>query len=158
MTLRVNDRAKGFTLNSYDGKSYSLHSLEGYKLLIFYKVTCPTCQFTFPFIEKMFKWYGEKIHFLGIAQDSSKEVYEFSKGYGFTFPQLIDAPSYETSKAYDVETVPTIYLIDEWKILFITQGFVKSELENLNFILSSLSDLQALDLFEDKRVPEFKPG
>ena len=159
MPLKVGDRAPGFTLRDYEGNEFSLENLEGYKLLVFYKVTCPTCQLTLPFVERMFRSYGDRIHFLGVVQDPAEEARKFAGDYGLTFPQLIDAPEYKTSVDYDVMVVPTIYLIDpEGKIAFVEESFVKASLEELNRKLAEISGKEVNPLFEDVSVPAFKAG
>lgn len=159
MPLKVGSSAPDFTLKDVEGREYEFHTLEGYKLLVFYKVTCPTCQLTLPFVEKMFRSYRGGINFLGIVQDSPKEAEDFASKYGLTFPQLIDAPDYEVSLAYDVQVVPTIYLIDpDNRIVFVEESFVKSSLEKLNEELAKIADREVNPLFEDVSVPPFKAG
>ncbi len=159
MPLRVGDKAKDFELCDVDGNFHSLSEGEGYKLLVFYKVTCPTCQLTLPFVEKLYNLYGHKITFWGVAQDPDHAVHDFTKTYGLTFPQLIDYPDYQTSVDYNVEVVPTIYLINpEGYVDFVSYSFVKSELKRLNENLASLSEQAPEDIFAGHNVPELKPG
>ena len=130
-----------------------------YRVLVFYKVSCPTCQLTLPFVERMYRSYGERVTFLGIVQDPPREADAFAQKYGLTFRQLIDDPSYEMSLAYDVRTVPTIYLVSpSGKILFMEEGFVKSSMEELNEKVAGIAGAQINPLFEDVSVPAFKAG
>ena len=79
--------------------------------------------------------------------------------YGLTFPQLIDAPDYPTSIDYDVQVVPTYYLISpEGNIELARESFVKKELEELNERLASIAGREVNPLFEDVSVPAFKAG
>ncbi|MGB9874395.1 MAG: peroxiredoxin family protein, partial [Hydrogenobacter sp.] len=129
MPLKIGDKAWNFRLLSYTGKEYSLYETPGYALLTFYKITCPTCQLTLPFIEKMHKLYGDRITFYGIVQDSPKDAEDFTKKYNLTFPQLIDHPDYKVSESYLVEVVPTLYLINPERIVeFVSYSFVRKEL------------------------------
>ncbi len=159
MPLKVGDKSPDFRLKDADGREFKLYSLEGFKLLTFYKVTCPTCQLTLPFVEKMFKSYGDKIYFLGIVQDPPKEAKDFMSKYGLTFPQLIDAPDYGVSLVYDVQVVPTIYMIDENnEVVFAEESFIKKSLEELNSKLADIAEKKVNPLFEDVSVPPFKAG
>ncbi len=67
--------APGFSLNGLDGKSYSLDSLrqKGPVVAAFFKISCPVCQFTFPFLERLYQRYGgDNVTFLGISEDDAK--------------------------------------------------------------------------------------
>lgn len=148
-----------FSLKDCEGREFNLESLEGYKTLVFYKVTCPTCQFTLPFVERMFRSYGGKIHFLGVVQDPEEDARRFAKEYDLTFPQLIDAPDYGVSIDYDIAVVPTIYLVDpQGKVSFVEEGFVKASMEELNRRLADIAGEELNPLFEDVSVPAFKAG
>jgi peroxiredoxin len=157
--MKVGDKALDFTLFSYSGQGYSLYGTHGYVMLVFYKVTCPTCQLTLPFVEKMYKLYGDKITFYGIVQDGPKDAEDFARRYSLTFPQLLDYPDYKVSESYLVEVVPTIYLVNEEKLIeFVSSSFVKKDLENLIRKLSLVAQRPEQDIFEGTQVPVFKPG
>src|SRR6266446_11008545 len=66
----------GFSLSGLDGKSYSLDALrqKGPVVAAFFKISCPVCQFTFPFLQRLYQRYGDDgVTFLGISQDRSEE-------------------------------------------------------------------------------------
>ena len=107
--------APSFSVKGLDGKSYSLSSLlqKGPVVAAFLKVSCPVCQFTFPFLERLFKSYGGgDVAFLGISQDDAKATKEFTDAFGVTFPVALDEEGYPASNAYGLSMVPTIFLID----------------------------------------------
>ena len=63
------NKAPGFSLKSLDNKEYSLNTLleRGPVVAAFFKISCPVCQFTFPFLERLYKQYGDdRATFLGI--------------------------------------------------------------------------------------------
>ncbi|MDQ7081584.1 MAG: TlpA disulfide reductase family protein [Aquificota bacterium] len=133
--------------------------MEGVKVITFYKVTCPTCQLTLPFVEKLHKAYGDSVTFLGIVQDPEGEARKFMEDYGLTFTQLIDAPDYRVSSDYMVDVVPTIYLVDGGnRVLFVEESFLKAGLEKLTSELARLSGKEEIDLFGGVSVPPFKAG
>ena len=58
--LTVGTKAPEFTLKAIDGKEFSLSGELGHGpiVLAFFKVSCPTCQYAFPFLERLHKAYG----------------------------------------------------------------------------------------------------
>ena len=58
--LTVGTTAPDFTLPDMDGKQFSLRQAiaRGPVVLVFFKVSCPVCQFAFPFIERIYKASG----------------------------------------------------------------------------------------------------
>ena len=79
-------------------------------LAVFFKVSCPVCQYTFPFLERMHKAYGDKkVAIVGISQDDQRDTAAFLKEYGVTFPTLLDDPNgYAVSNAYGLTNVPVV--------------------------------------------------
>jgi peroxiredoxin len=155
--------APDFSLKSLDGKEYSLKQLleHGPVLVSFFKVSCPVCQFTFPFLERLHKRYGsEEITFLGLSQDSAKATKEFADEYGVTFPVVLDAEGYPASNAYGLTNVPTTFLIDTDGTVRLTgSGFNKKEMEAIAAELSSRRKIPPAALFRpDESVPDNRPG
>src|ERR1700685_4342116 len=106
--------APGFSLQGLDGREYSLRLLmqKGPVVAAFFKVSCPVCQFTFPFLERLHKRYGgDGVTILGISQDDAKATKTFASEFGVTFPMVLDAKGYPASNAYGLTNVPTIFLI-----------------------------------------------
>lgn len=153
--FKVGSKVPDFTLGQF---ALSKELKGGPLLLTFYKKTCPTCQLTYPFFERLHKQYGKKFRIIGIGQDP--ETREFSTQYGITFPMISDPAPYSVSKQYHLETVPTAFLIlPDQKIDFLTVGFVKNELIELSSRIASLSGQSQIGLFKpEENIPEFKPG
>src|ERR1700722_19633181 len=82
------NKAPDFSLKDSNGRDYSLSApLEkGPVVAAFFKVSCPVCQFTFPFLERLHERYGKSATFLGISQDDAKATTKFTKEYGVKFP------------------------------------------------------------------------
>src|SRR5260370_27342964 len=107
--------APAFSLKDLSGKDYSFPALleKGPVVAAFFKISCPVCQFTFPFIERLFKCYGGGgVTFLGLSQDDEKPTKKFAGEYGVTFPMVLDEKGYPASNAYGMTTVPAIFLVD----------------------------------------------
>src|SRR6201993_387066 len=156
--VNVGKTAPDFSLKGLDGKGYSLEELrrKGPVVAAFFKISCPVCQFTFPFIERLFKRYGGGgVTFLGISQDDAKATKNFAGEYGVTFPMVLDEKGYPASNAYGLTTVPTIFLIDsDGTVKVSSMGFVKSDLESIARDLAERRKIAAAPLFRpDESVP-----
>jgi peroxiredoxin len=157
--------APGFSLKGLEGKEYSLQTLtkQGPVVAAFFKVSCPVCQFTFPFLERIYKRYGgDGVTFLGISQDDARATKDFAKEFGVTFPMLLDEKhnGYPASNAYGLTNVPTIFLIEtDGSVKISCMGFDKKDLESIAAALAERKKIAATVLFRpDESVPAHKPG
>src|SRR6266404_2243194 len=155
--------APGFSLKALDGKEYSLGALteRGPVVAAFFKISCPVCQFTFPFLERLHKRYGgDAVTFLGISQDDTRATQNFAKEYGATFPLLLDENGYPVSNAYGLTNVPTIFLIDTGGTVKVSSvGFDKKDLESIAAHLAERKKISLAPLFRpDEVVTANKPG
>ena len=157
--------APGFSLKAVDGKEYSLDKLtqQGPVVATFFKVSCPVCQFTFPYLERLYKRYGgDGVTFLGISQDDANDTKEFAKEFGTTFPMVLDEKQkgYLASNAYGLTSVPTIFLIEtDGTVKISCMGFDKKDLESIAEELAGRKKIAPAALFRpDEAVPAHKPG
>ena len=156
--------APGFSLKALDNKEYSLCTVmaRGPVVAAFFKISCPVCQFTFPFLERLYRRYGgDGVTFLGISQDDARSTMSFAKEYGVTFPILIDDENgYVASNAYGLSNVPTIFLIDtDGTVKVSSMGFDKKDLETIAANLAERKKTSLAALFRpDEVVPANKPG
>ncbi len=157
------NKAPNLTLKGLDGKEYSLAKLleRGPVLAGFFKISCPVCQFTFPFLERLYKKFGsEGVTFLGISQDDARSTKDFAAEYGVTFPMVMDDKGYPVSNAYGLTTVPTIFLIDpDGAVKISSMGFDKKDLESIGSELAERRKIPLAALFRpNESVPDHKPG
>jgi peroxiredoxin len=162
-TIVPGQNAPDFSLKSIDGTEYSLPKLleRGPLFISFFKVSCPVCQFTFPFLERLYKRYGGKdVTFLGISQDNARATKEFADEYGVTLPTALDAEGYPASNAYGLTNVPTSFLIDsDGSVKIASMGFNKKDLETVAAELSERRKIPAAAFFRpDESVPANRPG
>jgi peroxiredoxin len=162
-TIVAGQTAPDFSLKSTDSTEYSLPKLleRGPVFISFFKVSCPVCQFTFPFLERIYKRYGGKdATFLGISQDNARATKEFADEYGVTFPMLLDTEGYPASNAYGLTNVPTSFLIDtDGSVKIASMGFNKKDLEAVAAELSGRNKIPLSVLFRpDESVPTNRPG
>jgi peroxiredoxin len=155
----------GFALQGLDGNTYSLDELlqKGPVVAAFFKISCPVCQFTFPFLQRLYERYGgDDVTFLGISQDDAKATAGFAREYKITFPMALDAKEkeYPASNAYGLTSVPTIFLIDpEGTVQVSSMGFVKRDLEQIAAALAERRRMAPAALFRaNEDVPANRPG
>jgi peroxiredoxin len=126
-------------------------------LLAFFKVGCPTCQFTFPFLERLYRRSGahREIAMCAISQDDAESTREFRTEFGISIPTLLDKEDegYPVSNAYGLTNVPSLFLVEpDGKISRSLMGFDKRGMEELGRRLGAQP-------FEDgEYVPEWKSG
>jgi peroxiredoxin len=161
--IAAGQTAPDFSVKLIDGTEYSLAKVlqRGPVFVSFFKVSCPVCQFTFPFLERLHKRYGgNEVTFLGISQDNPRATKGFADEYGVTFPMALDAEGYPASNAYGLTTVPSSFLIDtNGSVKIASLGFNKKELEDIAAELSGRGKIPAASLFRGgESVPAHRPG
>jgi peroxiredoxin len=162
-TIQEKEHAPQFSLRDAAGNEYSLAEAlrKGPVVAAFFKISCPVCQFTFPFLERLHKSFGNSAaRFLAISQDDALDTREFCAEYGITFPALIDDDSYTVSNAYGLTNVPSIFLIaPDGAVKLANIGFDKAKLEAMAAELAAATKRTAAPLFRPGEVvPSFKPG
>jgi peroxiredoxin len=162
--LPAGTKAPEINLPSLDGSKFSLQAAlkQGPVLAAFYKVSCPICQYTFPFLERLHKAYGDKKNtIVGISQNAQRDTAAFVKEYGVTFRNLLDDPNgYAISNAYGLTTVPSLFLIGQDGQIEITSvGWVKQEVEDINRKLAAAQATPLPPLFQPgEDVSDFRAG
>ena len=134
--ISIGKGAPDFELKDFNGQTHRLSEAlaRGPVALIFYKGECPTCQFTFPYVQRIFARVGRNSGWTlwGISEDDSDETRQFAKQYGITFDLLIDEYPYPVSAAYGLQFVPAIFLIQsDGKISVSDYGFTKAGLNQM---------------------------
>jgi len=162
-TLKAGNVAPPFDLKGIDGKQYSSRQAlaRGPLLLAFFKVSCPTCQYAFPFIERIYRQFqGEGMQVWAVSQDNARDSEGFAQAFGMTFPVLIDDHPYKTSNAFGIKYVPTLFLISSaGQIELMSDGFAKADLLAIQKWFGRHFSVTPPALFlPSEKVPEFKPG
>ena len=111
--LEAGAKAPEFRLAQLDGGELSLAEIvaRGPALLAFFKISCPVCQLTFPFLERVHQAGSLPVY--GISQDDAKDTRDFAQRYGVAFPMLLDSKKsgYPASNQYGISSVPTMFRI-----------------------------------------------
>ncbi len=162
--LEAGVHAPAIDLPFADGSRFSLREAlkKGPVVAAFFKVSCPVCQFAFPYLERIYKAYGKsgKFTFVGVSQDNGADTEAFNRSFGVTFPVLIEQKGYAVSNAYGLTNVPTVFMISpSEEIEFSSVSWSRPEMERLNRKLAQLSGTAPATIFPaQEAVPEFKPG
>jgi peroxiredoxin len=156
--------APPISLTSLDGEKHTLAEAlaAGPVLAAFFKVSCPICQFTFPFLERIHQAYGggSRFTFWGISQNDAEDTREFLGRHGVKFPTLLDDVGYTASNAYGLTNVPTIFLIaPDGKIQICSVGFSKADIQKIAAEAARAIGKPAISVFAPtENVPDYKPG
>jgi len=152
-------------LSTVDGKEFSLEQARkrGPVVLAFFKVNCPVCQMSFPYLERIYKAYSgsPNVTLAGVSQNDAKETKAFNRDYGVTFPVLLDPTGkYPVSNAYGLTNVPSVFLVSpEGEIDLSIVSWSKPDMEELNRRLAKASGQSTAQIFTPAdKVPDFKPG
>jgi peroxiredoxin len=126
--------------------------------LLFYKVTCPTCQMAAPPLDRFEQAYPGRMY--GVGQDPASKLAEFSAEFGATFPSVSDAEPYPASSAYGIENVPTMVVVDgDGRVADVVESWDR---DGYNRASTTLAGLLGRDpvVISDARdgLPAFRPG
>jgi len=161
--LNVGMGAPEIELSSTKGNRFSLqHALQqGPVLAVFFKISCPVCQFALPYVERVYRTYPQgKVSIVGISQDDQRDTESFAREYGITFPLLLDPEDrYPASNAYELTNVPSIFLIEDGEVKLSIVGWDKRDMEEVNAKVAHASGQPVAPLFrKDEDVPLSKAG
>jgi len=160
--LRAGHRAPDFSLARLENGSLrgtaDLGKLlrAGPVLLAFFKSTCPVCQMTLPFLERIHRGRTPgSLEIYGVSQDDAETTQEFAVEFGTSFPMLLDTEEsgYPASNAYGLSHVPSMFLVErDGAIAWSLEGFVKRE-------FLAMAGQAGVDPFRPGvNVPEWKAG
>lgn len=162
--LTTGTAAPDFTLPTMDGKQFSLQEAlaRGPVLAAFFKISCPVCQFAFPFLERIYRAYGNRsLTIVGISQNEKKDTAAFIKEYGITFPVLLDDTiTYPASNAYGLTTVPSIFWIaQDGEIEISSVGWLRQDIDEINRKAAQAVGEGSRPVFRPgENVPDFRAG
>ncbi len=158
-TLGTGQHAPDFRLADLSGTGEKVLSellKQGPVFLAFFKNSCPTCQYTLPFLDRMYRAHkGNGVQMFAVSQDNADAAREFHQEFGITMPTLLDSAKfdYPASNAYGLSHVPSMFFIErDGTISWSSIGFVKKDLLALG------AKLGVEPFKADERVPEMKSG
>jgi peroxiredoxin len=161
--LTAGTAAPEINLSSTRGTKFSLRQAlkSGPVVAAFFKISCPVCQFTLPYLERIYKAYaGSPVTIVGVSQDEKNYTEDFAREYGINFPLLLDpVDRYPVSNAYDLTNVPSVFFIADGEVKLSIVGWDKRDLEALNAAVARASGVPVKPLFRPgEDVPDSKAG
>jgi len=163
--IQAGVKAPDIKLPLLDGREFSLNQTRqrGPVVVAFFKISCPVCQFAFPYLERIHQAYGKsgKVSVVGVSQDNAKDTTAFNRDYAVTFPTLLDeAGKYPASNAYKITNVPSIFLISpEGEVDLSSVGWSRQEMEELSRALAEMTGSAPAPVVQaGEKVPDYKPG
>jgi hypothetical protein len=126
--------------------------------LLFYKVTCPTCQVVAPVMRHFDRAFPGRV--IGIGQDPEPDLARFAATYDMGIGSIEDAPPYEISDAYAVASVPTFYLVgDDGRVAEAVGAWDRAGFNRVaTTIAHRTGSAPVVVSTPDDGLPEFKPG
>lgn len=162
--LTAGTQAPDFELTAMDGSKLSLQqALSGGPVLaVFFKISCPVCQYALPFYERIYKSYGKgKLSIVGVSQNEKNDTAEFIRRYGLTFPVLLDdTKKFPTSNAYGLTTVPSSFWIaEDGGIEISSVGWSRKEFEEMVGKAAAASGSAPKPVFQPtEQIADFRAG
>jgi peroxiredoxin len=161
--LTPGKQAPNFALTTTDRKLFSLDEAlaRGPVVLAFFKVSCPVCQYAFPYFDRLYKAFkGRDVTVIGISQDNARDTADFINTFRLTLPIALEPEPYPVSAAYDLTNVPTLFEIDsDGKIVISSVGWDRAELESVYRHYSDANATTPPPLFKaGENVADFKAG
>jgi len=156
--------APDFGLPAMNGQRFSLREAltRGPVLAAFFKISCPVCQYAFPFLQRIHEAYGtRKLTVVGISQNTNKDTAAFMKEFGVTFPVLLDNTStYPVSNAYGLTNVPTMFWIaPDGEVEISSVGWLRKDMEEFSRRAAQAAGAGLQPLFRpDEQVADFRAG
>ncbi len=147
-------RAPEFRLARLGGGETSLAEIlaSGPVALAFFKISCPVCQFTLPFLDRL-ALGGLPVY--AISQNGAAETAKFHEAFGVNLPTLLDSEDLEfpASNAFGISTVPTIFVVEsDGAISRVIEGWSKAD-------MAALGERAGIAPFgPSDNVPQWKAG
>jgi peroxiredoxin len=162
--LTAGTQAPQFELPTMDGSRFSLQDAlsRGPVLAVFFKISCPVCQYALPYFQRIYQTYGQKnFSIVAISQNEKRDTAEFMKRYGVTFPVLLDeTKNFPVSNAYGLTNVPTAFWISEDGTIEISSvGWARQEFEEMVRKTASVTGNAPKPVFQPaEQIADFRAG
>jgi peroxiredoxin len=154
--------APHFTLLGLDGRDYSLPGDQAGQplLLVFFRVSCNTCDVAFPYINRLRREYPDGWQLWAISQDDPQRTAAYRDRFDITAPVLIDAPALVVSLLYDPPSTPSFFLVGpNGRVDFTLEGFDKTDLNEISRRIAAYVGASPVEIAPaDDGNPAMKPG
>ena len=162
--LQAGTVAPDFSLPDVRGHGHSPSNLRSVGLLwlTFFKVSCPICQSSLHFIDRLARKLTAIARVWTTFQKPPGHSKHFTKEFEIRLPQLFDPEEtgFPVSEAYGIDMASATFLIDENKrIMHVSVAWDRAEFATMASALVSVAGLSKLKLFEPvEYVDDFPTG
>ncbi len=162
--LTTGKRAPNIVLPAMDGDYFTLANVlgRGPAVLIFFKISCPVCQFALPYFERIYlAAKGKNVTIVGISQNSKKDTAFFAKQYGISYPiALENTQTFAVSNAYGITNVPTVFYVNQDGVIEVSSvGWSRADVEEIARRVSEETKLPPITVIKpSEAVPDFRGG
>jgi peroxiredoxin len=131
---------------------------DGPRAVVFFKVTCPTCQMAARPLSILGEAYPG--HVVAVGQDPEAALESFARSYGFAIASLSDPEPYPASSAYDIEHVPTVVVIGgHGLVVDVVESWDRSGLNRAARALAEELGMAPVTVSSAADgLPDFRPG
>ncbi len=129
-------------------------------LLVFFRVSCQTCDVAFPYINRLQAAYPSGWRFWTISQDTAERAADYRDRFAIAAPVLVDDPDLVVSRLYDPPSTPTLVLVaPEGTVDYVSEGFAKDDLNQVSARIAAYLGVAAVEIAPaDDGVPAMRPG
>ena len=109
--LALGDRAPSLELpDAATGESITDPWREGPVVLAFFKTTCPVCQMAAPKVQAL---ADAGVRVVAVGEDAPAAIRTYAERHGQEVTALSESAPYPVSDAFGIDTVPTLFRVDE---------------------------------------------
>ena len=134
---------------------------QGPVLLMFVKVGCPTCEYSLPLIDRIYRNYPEsRVSMVALAQERESGARRLIREGNLHLRVGLDSSPHSIGESYGVSYVPTVvYIRPDGSIENAIESFAREELKEINAKIAQEDGVAVLPFFSpDEGVPAFRPG
>jgi len=147
-----------------DGNGERAGLPKGETLYAFFKTTCPTCELTWPFLDRIRELGNGTLSVLAVSQDDRGATEAFNERLGVRTETVYDPEPWRASDAVGLESVPTLFLVDDTgRIRETVVGFQRRKLDELGDRAARRAGREGSHepvvlARPGEKVPELRPG
>jgi hypothetical protein len=145
----------------HDAKGASLPKSAGETLYVVFKTTCPTCEFTWPYLERLRQSAGSTgLRIVAVSQDPPDKAAAFNARLGSKVETAFDPQPWPASNRLGVDTVPSFFRVTaDGKLAETVIGFSRDRMEGLAERAAAAAGEPYQKLFRPgEQVPSTKAG
>lgn len=126
----------------------------------FFKTTCPTCELTWPYFDRIGRIGAKGLRAFAVSQDGREETAEFNRRLGVELETLYDPSPWKASAALGLTNVPTLFRVGaDGRVRETIVGFQRPRLEALARHAAKVAGRPAARLFRiGDHIPLIVPG